>query len=43
MWSTGKVKNIVSNYTVFDEDSSFYQRHMVFSGTLEKMTKTEAQ
>lgn len=43
MWSTGKVKNIVSNNTVFDEDGPFYQRHMVFSGTLENMTKTEAQ
>lgn len=42
MWSTGKVKNIVSNNTVFDEDGSFYQKHMVFSGRLEKMTKTEA-
>lgn len=43
MWSTGKIKNIISNNTVFDEAGPFYQRHMVFSGTLEKMTKTEAQ
>lgn len=43
LWSTGKVKNIVSNNTVFDEDGPFYERHMVFSGTLEKMTKSEAE
>ena len=43
LWSTGKVKNIVSNNTVFDEDGPYYERHMVFSGTLEKMTKSEAE
>lgn len=43
LWSTGKVKNIVSNNTVFDKDGPFYERHMVFSGTLEKMTKSEAE
>ena len=43
MWSTGKIKDIVSNNTEFNEDGPFYQRHMVFSGNLEKMTKPEAQ
>ncbi len=42
LWSTGNVKNIVSNNTEFDEDGPFYERYMVFSGTLEKMTKSEA-
>lgn len=43
MWSTGKIKDFVSNNTEFNEDGPFYQRHMVFSGKLEKMTKAEAQ
>lgn len=43
MCSTGKIKDIVSNNTVFDEDGPSYQSHMVFSGSLEKMIKTEVQ
>lgn len=43
LWRKTKIKDFVATTTKFDEEGPFYQRHVVFTGTLKKMPRSKAQ